>query len=137
MALSGPRKTAVVVARSLLGILFFVFGLNGFFGFLPEPELPPDGEAFVGALIGTGYMWPLIKATEAVCGFFLLIGRFVPLALTVLAPVVLNIVLFDAFLAPSGLVIGLVAAALGLFLAWSYRGSFRRVLAAGAQPTEE
>ena len=122
------------VARILLGLFFFVFGLNGFFNVLPPPELPEPAGAFMGALVESGYFLVFLKLTETVCGFLLLIGRFVPLALTVLAPVVLNIILFHLFLAPAGIVPGLVALVLGVYLAWAYRGSFRGVLAASARP---
>ena len=122
-------------ARVLLGLVFFVFGLNGFFGFLPQPELPEAGGAFMGALAATGYMFPLIKGTEVLAGALLLGNRFVPLALTLLAPVVVNIVAFHGFLDPAGIGVGLVVLALTLYLAWSYRGAYRDVLAAKAEPT--
>jgi uncharacterized membrane protein YphA (DoxX/SURF4 family) len=122
------------VARILLGAFFFVFGLNGFFDFLPQPELPEPAMSFIGALVESGYFMVLLKVTETTCGFLLLIGRFVPLALVVLAPVVLNIILFHLFLAPSGILPAAVALVLGLYLAWAYRSSFRGVLAARARP---
>lgn len=126
-----------LVARILLGLIFFVFGLNGFFNFLPPPELPQAANDFFGAMFATGYFLTFVKLTEVVCGALLLIGRFVPLALTILAPVVLNIVLFHVFLAPApeGSAIGFLCLALGIFLAWCYRDSFRGVLAANAKPS--
>lgn len=124
-----------LIARILLGLIFFVFGLNGFFNFLPPPELPEPAGDFFGAMAGTGYFLAFLKLTETVCGLLLLIGRFVPLALTILAPVVLNIVLFHAFLAPAGSAVGVVTLLLGVFLAWCYRESFRGVLAASAKPS--
>ena len=126
-----------LIARILLGLIFFVFGLNGFFNFLPQPELPQEASDFFGALFATGYFFPFLKGTEVVCGLLLLIGRYVPLALTVLAPVVLNIVLFHVFLAPApdASAVGFLSLALGVFLAWCYRDSFRGVLAANAKPS--
>ena len=124
----------VVAARVFLGVIFFVFGLNGFLHFLPEPEQTGPAADFLGAMAATGYFFPFLKASEAVCGLLLLINRYVPLALTILAPIVLNIVLFHGFLAPAGIVPGLLTLGLGLFLAWAYRGSFRSVLAAKAAP---
>jgi uncharacterized membrane protein YphA (DoxX/SURF4 family) len=121
-----------LIARVLLGLIFFVFGLNGFFHFIPTPELPEHIESFVGAMKETGYFLPLLSGVETLCGLLLLIGRFVPLALTVLAPVVVNIILFHLFLDPKGIVVGLVALVLGIYLAWSHRSSFRGVLAAKA-----
>jgi hypothetical protein len=121
-------------ARYALGTIFFVFGLNGFLHFLPSPPMTPEAGAFAGALAATGYMFPLIKGTEVIVGALLLSNRFVPLALTLLAPVVVNIVAFHSFLAPAGLALPLLALALQLYLAYAYRSSYRSVLQAGAQP---
>jgi uncharacterized membrane protein YphA (DoxX/SURF4 family) len=128
------KSKAIVGARILLGLIFFVFGLNGFFHFLPQPPMSGPPAAFAGALFASGYMFPLLKATEVVTGILLLSGRLVPLALTVLAPVVVNIVAFHLFLAPSGLPLPLVVVALGVFLAWSYRSAFAGVLDVNAVP---
>lgn len=128
------KSKVILGARIVLGLVFFVFGLNGFFHFLPQPPMSGPPAAFGGALLATGYMFPLIKATEVIGGALLLSGRLVPLALTVLAPVVVNIVAFHLFLAPSGIVLPLVIVALGVFLAWSYRSSFSGVLRVNAVP---
>ena len=128
-------KTKVTLAaRLLLGVIFLVFGANGFLHFLPQPPMSGPPAEFAGALMATGYMFPLIKGTEVVAGALLLSGRLVPLALTLLAPVVVNIFAFHLFLAPSGLALPVVIVALGLFLAWSYRSAFRGVLAVRALP---
>lgn len=115
---------AKTAARLALGALFTVFGLNGFFHFLPQS--PPSGLAavYVGGLAASGYMFPLIKGTEVIVGLLLLGNRFVPLALTVLAPIVVNILAFHLFLAPAGLVLPLVVTALGVYLAWTERAVF-------------
>jgi uncharacterized membrane protein YphA (DoxX/SURF4 family) len=127
----------VLVARILLGLVFFVFGLNGFLDFIPPPQPAPAGGAFLGALGASGYMFPLLKATEAIAGALLLAGFLVPLALTVLAPIVVNIFLFHLVLDPGaqGLGVAIVVLALEIFLAWSYRGSFQGVLNPKAKPT--
>jgi hypothetical protein len=122
------------VSRVVLGLVFFVFGLNGFLGFLPQPPLEGPAGAFLGALGATGYMFPLIKGTEVVAGALLLANRFVPLALAILAPVIVNIVLVHALLAPEGVVIAVIILALELYLAWSYRSAFRPMLAARTTP---
>lgn len=122
-------------ARLLLGALFAVFGLNGFLHFMPMPEAPPEGAAFLGALAATGYMFPLIKLVEVAGGVLLLIGRFVPLALALLAPGIVNIVLFHVFLDPAGLPIALGILALELYLAWSFRDVYRPMLSARTTPT--
>src|SRR5882672_10213111 len=108
-------------ARYLQGGLFLLFGLNGFFNFLPMPALPEAEQHFIGALAATGYMFPLIKGTEVVSALLLLSGRYVPLALTLIAPVLVNIVAVHVFLAPAGLPLALFLLATELYLAFSYR----------------
>jgi uncharacterized membrane protein YphA (DoxX/SURF4 family) len=139
--LEAPRATraiaryATTAARVLLGLVFFVFGADGFLHFVPQPDpstLPPGSVAFAGALMGTGYMFQLIKGTEVIVGALLLANRFVPLALALLAPVIVNIVLFHAFLSPSGIGLAIVLVALQLFLAWTHRSAYRPMLAARA-----
>jgi len=123
-----PLKAALV-ARFALGSAFLLFGLNGFFQFLPTPATPPPAGAmaFAGALMQTGYMFPLIKGTEVLGGMLLLSGRYVPLALTLLAPVVVNILAFHLFLAPGvgGLALPVALLILGLYLAWTERAVFK------------
>jgi uncharacterized membrane protein YphA (DoxX/SURF4 family) len=123
-------KYGPVVARVLFGLVFLVFGLNGFFNFIPQPPVPARVGAFMMALAQTGYMFPLIKGVEVIVGLLLLTNRFVPLALALIAPNVVNIVLLHAVLAPGGLPIALVVLALELYLAWSYRASYRSMLQA-------
>jgi len=118
------------VARVVLGLAFFVFGLNGFLHFLPQPPMSGPAANFAGALFATGYMFPLIKGTEVLGGILLLSNRFVPLALAILAPVLVNIVAFHAFLAPAGLGLPLVLLALELFLARTCRHTFAPMLQA-------
>lgn len=118
------ESKSAVVSRIGLGLLFIVFGLNGFFGFLPMPPHEGEAGAFLGALAKTGYMFPLIKGTEVVAGVLLLLGRAPAFALVLLAPIVVNIVLFHAILEPAGLLLGLVALALGVYLAWQYWPQF-------------
>jgi uncharacterized membrane protein YphA (DoxX/SURF4 family) len=117
------------VARIFLATVFTVFGLNGFLNFLPAPPMEGPAGAFAGALAATGYMFPLIKATEVVAGLLLLSNRFVPLALTLLAPVTVNILLFHTVLTSgAGLPILIIAAQLGL--AYAHRDAFRGMLQA-------
>ena len=93
-------QKVVLVARLLLGLVFTVFGLNVFVQFLPAPEMSEAAGSFYGALLGSGYLVPLLGATKLTAGIFLLAGILVPLALTLLAPIVVNIVLFHVFLSP-------------------------------------
>jgi uncharacterized membrane protein YphA (DoxX/SURF4 family) len=117
-------KTAVVIARILLGSIFVVFGLNGFLHFIPQPPMPDAAIAFFGGLAASGYMIPLLFATQ-VAGGALLLARLVPLALVVLAPVIVNIVAFHVFLAPDGLPLAALVSGLAAFLAWSHREAYR------------
>jgi len=117
-------KIVVTIARILLGLLFFVFGLNGFLHFMPNPPEPPAAGAFFGALYATGYMLPLIFAAQVLGGALLLLGLIVPFALLILAPVIVNIFAFHVFLSPAMLPLALVVAALELFLAWNHRAAF-------------
>jgi hypothetical protein len=121
-------------ARLFTGALFFVFGLNGFLNFLPPPSEPgPErAMAFAMALLHTGYMFPLIKGTEVAAGCLLLCNRFVPLALVTLAPVIVNIVAFHAFLAPAELPMAILVLALEVYLAWAYRAAFASLLTKNA-----
>lgn len=129
------NKWAPHGARVVLGLLFFVFGLNYFLHFLPMPSEPPPEAAatFLGGLTAAGYVFPLIKAIEVAAGVALLSNRFVPLALTLLAPIIVNIAAFHFLLAPSfGMPIAILA--LELFLAWSYRAAFLPMLRALVVP---
>jgi len=119
-----------VAARLVLGLIFFVFGLNGFLHFLPQPPLAGPSGAFVGALVASGYLFPLLKATEVLSGALLLSGFFVPLALTLLAPVIVNIVAFHLFLAPGNYPVLAAVLASEIFLAWTHRAAFASVLRA-------
>jgi len=131
-------RRLTTVTRVLLGLIFFVMGLNGFLFFLPPPASMPKGAMdFSVALVGTGYMMPLVMGTQVVSGALLLANRYVPLALAVLAPVIVNIVALHAFLMPSGLPMAGVVFALELYLAWSYRAVYRSMLAARVSPAAQ
>lgn len=118
-------KYVIVIVRVLLGLAFVVFGSNAFFKFMgPPPEMQGQAGAFISALISSGYMY-VIAVLQVLGGLCLLLGaRFVPLGLTLLGPIIVNIVLFHLFLEPQGLPIALVTAALSLFLLWIYRFKF-------------
>jgi uncharacterized membrane protein YphA (DoxX/SURF4 family) len=138
-ALSHSRITryAPATARIVLGLVFFVFGLNGFSNFIPPPTEPmPEGAVTLGtAFMSSGYLFQLIKGTEVLAGLLLLSNRFVPLALVVLAPVVLNILAFHLWLLPSGTGLSLVLVGLELYLAWAYRRAYAPLLEPRTTPT--
>src|SRR4029077_19846128 len=102
-------KTVSVIARYLAGVVFLVFGLNGFLNFIPLP--PPGGVAgqFMAALYASHYLW-VIFSFQVVAAVLLLINRYVLLALAVVAPVIVNIIVFHALMAPSGLPLALFVA---------------------------
>jgi hypothetical protein len=123
-----------VIARYLLGLILLVFGLNGFLNFLPMPPMPEAAGAFMGALVSSGYLMMLVKATEVLVGVALLANRYVPLALVVLMPISINIVLFHAFLAPAGIAPAALVFVLNAFLMYAYRGYYQPLKTTVAEP---
>src|SRR5579864_2448782 len=116
-------KTASVIARYLAGVIFLVMGLNGFLNFIHFP--PPAGVAgqFMGALYVSHYLW-VIFAFQVIAGVLLLVNRFVPLAVALLAPVIVNILTFHALMAPSGLPLAIFVAALWVLVFVDVRPAF-------------
>ncbi|BDA77130.1 hypothetical protein LPTSP3_g00600 [Leptospira kobayashii] len=125
---------AAIVVRYILGTIFFVFGLNGFFQFLPAPPMPEAAGTFIGGIISSGYLFPLLKGTEVLAGAALLANFYARLALVILAPITINIFLFHAFLAPEGLPIAVIVLAGNIFLAYFHRDAFASVLVARPRP---
>ena len=132
------KSKAAVIARILVGLMFFVFGLNGFLNFIEQPEGTPEGEAFLTALNDTGYLMTMIKVIETTCGALLLIGYFVPLALVLLAPIIVNILGFHLFLDPSvqGLGMAIVILVLHLFVTSQHWNAYGPLLVAKAGGSE-
>jgi uncharacterized membrane protein YphA (DoxX/SURF4 family) len=127
-------KVLVLVARILMGLAFVVFGFNKIVTFLPMPM--PTGEAGAMMLLMYTHKWlTFYGLVETASGLMLLSGRFVPLALTLLAGVGTNILLFSITLAPaSGLPVPLFLALLEIFLVYAYRASFAGIFSAKAEP---
>lgn len=120
------KSISAVSARIILGLIYFVFGLNFFLHFIPTP--PPAGgeaDAFTGGLFQSGYFFPMLKGLEVTLGGLLLLGYFVPLALVVLMPISINILLFHAFLAPENTAMGVIIVLLQMYLAWTYRNYYK------------
>jgi len=120
--------------RIVLGLVFTVFGLNGFLHFLPQPPMSGPPAEFFGLLVASGYMLPVAMGTQLGAGLLLLSGRFVPLALALLAPVIVNILGFHVFVAKGGLAVPLIVLTAEVFLAWAYRDAFRPMLSAHVEP---
>jgi len=117
-------KFVIIIARVLLGLIFVVFGSNAFLHFIPTPPIPGQAGAFIGALINSGYIY-VIGGLQVAGGLCLLIGsRLVPLGLTLLGPVIVNIVLYHIFLDHMVNPIAILVAILALFLLWIYRFKF-------------
>ena len=117
-------KIAIVIARFLLGLIFLVFGLNGFLHFIPASL--PSGTAgqFVGALFVSNYL-VAVFLFQLISAVLLLINRYVPLALTLLAPIIVNILLFHILMAPSGLSLAIVVTVLWIVVFLEVRSAFR------------
>lgn len=122
-------KITAAVVRYLMGLLFFVFGLNGFLNFMPAPPLEGDMLTYMTGLMATGYFLPMLKLFEILAGIFLLSGFYVPLALVILAPINLNIFMLHAALAPEGMPMAIFVLGGNIFLAWVYRENFKGVFA--------
>lgn len=117
-------RVLTLIARLLLGLLFLVFGLNGFLNFLDMGPAPPGlAGQFIGALFVSHYYW-VIAALQVVAGVLLIVGRYVPLALVLLGPIIVNILLYHIFLFPAGIVLALVATVLWFIVFYSYRQYF-------------
>ena len=109
-------KYVTLIARILLGLVFFGSGVAHFLTTPPEMQGPI--KVFFDGMVATGYFFYLLKGTEIVCGLMLLSGYFVPLALVILAPIIINIFLVHAFMMPEGVALALVMGVLEAYLAF-------------------
>jgi putative oxidoreductase len=128
-------KITIVIARFLLGLIFLVFGLNGFLHFIHSPL--PSGTAgqFVGALIASNYLI-VVFLLQLVSAILLLVNRHVPLALTLLAPIIVNILMFHVLMDPSGLGPAIVVTVLWVVVFLGVRSAFAGLLQRRV-PTQE
>ena len=118
-------KIAVLIARILLGLIFLLFGANDFLHFIPMAPPPGDAGTFLGLLMTHNFM-NFVGLLTVIAGMLLLVGLYVPLALVLLGPILVNILLFHLlFTGGAGIAPGLISAILELFLIWNYRFSFR------------
>jgi putative oxidoreductase len=121
-------KIVTLIARLLLGLIFVVFGLNGFLNFIKGPM--PSGLAaqFVGALVLSHYFW-VVAAIQVAGGVLLLVNRYVPLALVLLGPVIVNIILYHVFLNLSGAPLAAVVTVLWFIVFYGKRQYFSGIFA--------
>ena len=127
-------KIAVLIVRSLVGLLFTVVSIMVLAGAGPKEEMTGNAKLFNEGLQAAGYFFPLLKTTELVCGIAFLIGRFVPLAAVVIFPIIINILCYHAFVdkAVPGIITGFILLASDLFIAYAYRKSYESLLRAKA-----
>jgi len=122
------NENIIKISRIILGLIFFIFGLNGIISFIPMPSPSPMAGALMGALAKTGYFFPMLKITEMIAGALLVLNIFVPLALILLAPIIVNIFFFHLYLEPSGMPITLFIVILEIILLRAYRERFQDIL---------
>lgn len=117
-------KIVILIARLLLGLVFVVFGLNGFLNFLSMGPMPTGlAGQFIGALFLSHYFW-VVAGLQVIGGLLLLVNRFVPLALVLLGPVIVNILLYHLFLHPAGIALAFVVAILWAIVFYGHRQFF-------------
>lgn len=124
-------KIAALIARYLLGLIFLIFGANGFLHFIPMPPPPGLAGQYMGALFLSHFLI-VVFLLELIPAVLLLAGRYVPLALVLLGPVIVNIFLFHAFFAPSGLPLALIVVVLWLLVFAWHRSAFSGIFQAKA-----
>ncbi len=120
-------KIASLIARYLLALIFLVFGFNGFFHFIPMQMPAGTGGQFMGAVFVSNF-FIVVYLLQVIPAILLFLGRFVPLALILIAPVIVNILCFHIFMAPSGLPIAIFVLALWLLAASGVRSAFEGIL---------
>jgi putative oxidoreductase len=128
-------KIAFHIARYLLGLIFLVFGLNGFFNFLPMPGPTGVAAQFFGAIF-VSHFYVVLFLLQIVPALLLLANRYVPLALTILGPIIFNIVCIHVFMVPAGLPLAILVTVLWLFVAYPVRSAFSGILSAGVRRGE-
>jgi uncharacterized membrane protein YphA (DoxX/SURF4 family) len=126
-------KVVVLISRILMGLVFVVFGLNGFLHFIPAKMPPGLAGQFAGALFMSHYFL-FVAAVQVVGGVLLLVNRYVPLALALLGPVIVNILLYHTFLFSEGAIIAVIVALLWIILFVHYRQYFAGLFVRRARP---
>jgi putative oxidoreductase len=123
-------KIVALIARILLGLIFVVFGANGFLHFIPMPPMPPSTATTFATILMTTHYALIVSGIQFIGGALLLVNRFVPLALTLLGPVIVNIFLFHLLMSPEGLPLAIVVVVLWAVQFWYHKKAFAGILAA-------
>jgi len=119
------NSTLTKVVRYFLGIAMLIFGANKFAGFMPAPEMSEKAGAFMGALVESGYIFPILGIVYIIIGLLLVTNKYVPLALTMLVPISINIVAFHLFLDPGGILFAAIIAILNAILMYANWDKFK------------
>lgn len=125
-------KIAMIIVRTLMGLLFIFASVVVLFNLVQPPaEFPSEvARKFNEGMFAPAYFIKLLKITELVCGIAFVVGRFVPLATVVIAPIIINIFMYHAFVDTSGLPVAIFLVAANIFVAYYYRKSYAGLLAA-------
>ncbi len=123
-------KIAVIAVRTLMGALFLFASIVVLFNLVQQPEQTGNVKLFMDGMIATGYLLPLIKTTELVCGIAFVSGFFVPLASVIISPIIINIFLFHLFVDTSGLGVGIALVCANIFLAYSNWDKYKPLIQA-------
>lgn|SRR5689334_10944529 len=118
------QQRIILGARVVLGLIFFIVGIIGLLNLAQIPTRTNAAYSFLQAMQSTGYLYKVVNGIEFLCGGALMVGFFVPLALVLLAPILLNILLYTMFLDPTGLPIAVVVLIIDLFLVYAYRMTY-------------
>jgi putative oxidoreductase len=125
-------RIAATISRYLLGIIFVVFGLNGFLNFIPQGPVPAGPALQLMIALTTTHYFAFVFAVQLVAGVLFLANRYVPLALTIIGPVIVNIILFHALMVPSGLPLAALVTILWFILFANLRPAFAGIFRARA-----
>ena len=123
------NKKIMIATRVFLGLVFTIFGLNGFLGFMPPPPISESAQSMMQALMETGYFFPILKIIETVSGVLLLANIFSPFFVIVLAPVIFNILTFHIFLAPTMLIVPILLSVSWIILVTGYWPYYEKIFA--------
>lgn len=121
-------KIAMIIVRTLMGLLFLFASVTFFLKLFPLPEMTGVPKSFNEGLASVGYFFPLLKITELLCGLAFVTGRFVPLATVIIAPVIINIALYHTLIDLSGFPVAVFLVLANIFVAYYYREAYAGLL---------